>query len=68
MTHIPDPIELGEARAERHADRFFGTDQFQCFGCFGWFDFDVAVQSSPSPWAPPICPTCAGFPEGKSDE
>jgi len=60
-TRAPDPIELGEARAERHADRFYGAKQFQCAGCHEWFDWDVAVAASQDPYSPAICPACAGL-------
>jgi hypothetical protein len=56
---VPDPIEIGEASAERHADRFYGEHQFQCAGCFRWFNWDVAVAASPNPYSPAICPECA---------
>ena len=58
---IPDPIELGEARAERWAEENMRGEEFRCADCKNWFPLDIAVQATPDPYAVAICPECAGI-------
>lgn len=57
--HIPDPIEAGEARAERWADENVKGDNFLCAGCDEWYPIDSGVTATPDPYAPLICTKCA---------
>ncbi len=61
MTYIPDPIELGEARAERWAAESIRGDEFKCAGCENWFSLAVAQPASSDPYSAAICPECAGL-------
>lgn len=56
--NIPDPIELGETSMERWAEDNMRGDRFLCGGCGLWVHMDQATQSSPNPYAPPICWAC----------
>ena len=58
---IPDPIELGEMRAEAFADKRIRGDKFKCPGCDEWCDLSGALSASPDPYSPPICSVCAGW-------
>ena len=65
MSEIPDPIERGEARAERWADTnirlsMYG-DKFRCPGCELWRSLDEATPASADPHASPLCRMCAAF-------
>ncbi len=56
--YIPDPIERGEAMAERAWDEGFDGKLFTC-GCGRKFDPDK--EGGPihdNPWAPPFCGEC----------
>ncbi len=59
--YIPDPIELGEARAERWADENIHGDLAKCPDCGEWCDLSGMLPMSPDPYSPPICSECAGF-------
>lgn len=53
---IPDPIERGEARAERFADRIQG-DTYTC-SCGNKCLLDEVEILSPDPYGEPFCPNC----------
>lgn len=53
---IPDPIERGEARAERFEDRIQG-DTYTC-SCGKKCNLSEVEAFSPDPYAEPYCPEC----------
>lgn len=57
---IPDPIELGEASAERAFDELSQPDgRLKCYQCGTIFDPDTEGGTlSPDPYAMPVCGTC----------
>jgi hypothetical protein len=55
---IPDPIEAGEASAERWAAENLMDDNFIC-GCGALCKINEGVYIHPNPYAPPVCPDCA---------
>lgn len=54
-----DQIEQWEAAAERWAADNVVGDQFVC-GCGQQCFSSEGVYVSPNPFAPPMCPECAG--------
>lgn len=56
---IPDPLERGEARAERWADENVQGDKFLC-ACGKWCRLDDGVPLSVDPYSPPYCSSCVG--------
>lgn len=54
---IPDPIERGEARAERWADEHVQGDKFLC-SCGKWCRLDQGAALSVDPYAELFCPSC----------
>jgi hypothetical protein len=54
--YILDPIERGEARAERFEDRIRG-DIYTC-SCGNKCSLMEAETFSPDPYAEPFCPKC----------
>lgn len=56
--HIPDPIELLEARIERHIDNYI--DEYTCMGCGKKVDYEL-VCPSPLGDGPALCAECAGI-------
>ena len=59
MTYIPDPIEQGEARAERWYFDNVKDGKFKCT-CGKWIPIEEGIPSSRDPYSPPICSQCAG--------
>lgn len=57
MTYIPDPIELGEIRAERWADERIKGDKYHC-SCGRVCSLSEVETLSPDPYAEPYCPVC----------
>lgn len=57
MSEILDPIERGEARAERYAERIDG-DMYSCPCGRKCVIYDAEILS-PDPYGEPFCPTCA---------
>lgn len=58
IDHIPDPIERGEAYAERAFDERSSPEGFLC-DCGRRFDPDSEGGTiSPNPWAMPVCGVC----------
>lgn len=57
---IPDPIERGEASAERAYDELSQPDgKFKCYLCGAIFDPDEEGGTlSPDPYAMPVCGSC----------
>jgi hypothetical protein len=55
---IPDPIEQGEARAERWADKHVSGNSFRC-SCGKECKLENGVILSPDPNGIPVCPDCA---------
>lgn len=56
--YIPDPIERGEASAERAWDERFDGHLFTCY-CGKKFDPDKEGGTvSPNPYAMPVCDDC----------
>ena len=53
---IPDPIERGEARAERFEDRIQG-DVYTC-SCGNKCRLSEVEILSPDPYGEPFCPEC----------
>lgn len=61
MTYIPDPIERGEARAERWAAERIDGDMYTC-ACGNKCKLEECQSLSPDPYAEPFCPSCVdGF-------
>lgn len=66
MTHVPDPIERGEASAERAYDEMMQPDGKMKCPCGALFDPNCEGGTiSPNPYAMPVCPKCW---EGAFDE
>jgi len=67
MNHIPDPIERGEASAERAYDEMMQPDgKMKCF-CGALFDPETeGGLTSSNPYDMPVCPKC--FDEAFSDD
>lgn len=56
--YIPDPIELGEMRAERwEAEMHVRGSIYRC-GCGKEFGINDGDTISADPWAAPVCPDC----------
>ena len=60
--YIPDPIELGEMRAERWLDEYErgqprGMWKCSCGRVAPEQDFDMP-PGNVDPWGAPVCPTC----------
>ena len=53
---VYDPIELGERRAERFAERFSG-DTYAC-SCGNKCKADEIELLTPDPYGEPFCPRC----------
>jgi hypothetical protein len=68
MTYIPDPIELGESRAERWAETHLRGDEFKCLKCDNWFPIDSGVTMTIDPYSPLVCWDCSGFAVGKKGD
>jgi hypothetical protein len=66
MNYIPDPIELGEMRAERYADENMHGNEIRCCACKKMVPIDTVLPASPDPYSPPICLGCVG--EQMADE
>lgn len=60
MEYIPDPVELGEARAERACEELEQPDgRFRCYQCMAIFDAQAQGGTlSPDPYAMPVCGKC----------
>lgn len=57
--NIPDPIERGEASAERAFEELSTPDGFRCYQCGAIFDFEKEGGTlSPDPYAMPVCGKC----------
>lgn len=54
---IPDPIEQGEARAERWAERIRPNGEYEC-SCGQVVPIDDCETLSPDPYAEPFCFRC----------
>lgn len=54
--YVPDPIERGEARADRYEDRIHG-DFYTC-SCGDECRLYDAQPLSADPYAEPFCPEC----------
>ncbi len=65
MEYIPDPIELGEAKAEAWAKELFVGNKCRCIECKVLFELDELITLSPDPYAPPVCEECAEKLTGK---
>ncbi len=57
--YIPDPIELGESRAERAYDEMIQPGGRLKCGCGALFTENEAQMISPDPYSMPVCPKCA---------
>jgi hypothetical protein len=57
--HIPDPIELMEARIERLSEEFI--DEHTCMGCKKHVDYELYCMS-PLGSGSALCAECAGIP------
>lgn len=61
MTYLPDPIELGEMRAERwESELHVSGDNYRCVKCKSTFPIGEMTTMSADPYAPPVCEKCAG--------
>lgn len=60
MTYIPDPIERGEASAERAYDELEQPNgMFKCYQCNAIFNPENEGGTlSPDPYAMPVCGAC----------
>lgn len=56
--YIPDPIEIGEQRAEEWAETHVVGNQFLCYGCEKFFHLDEGVCATPDPYSPLVCRGC----------
>lgn len=60
MDYIPDPIERGEASAERAYDELYlGNGMMKCYVCEQPFPEGDGQTLSADPYAMPACPKCA---------
>ena len=58
--YLPDPIELGEMRAEEWERRLnCRNDEVDCGWCGKRIKLGDAQSASADPWSEPICQTCA---------
>ena len=55
---VPDPVEIGEAAAERFADEHVDGDIFRCADCGSAALLSEACQDSSDPYGAPICYDC----------
>lgn len=56
--YVPDPIERAEASIENwYYDNLQPDGRLKC-SCGRLFKLEDGVDSGPSPWAIPMCPTC----------
>lgn len=56
--YIPDPIELGEMRAERYDFENRVGDKIRCCECGEPKSYSEVMASSADPYSPPICRDC----------
>lgn len=56
--YIPDPIELGEARAEQYSETNWVGDKIRCVKCREPKDLRDVTSLSADPYSPPICLDC----------
>lgn len=59
MCYIPDPIELGEMRAERWEEQLYiGNGKYRCVNCTVPHELKDMTQASADPYGPPMCWDC----------